>query len=347
MAASTLYEVLMLHPTATNEVINAVYRVLAKKYHPDRNPGNRQAEDTLKGINEAYEILSDPEKRANYDRWGTADFQGINMDGFGDIFSEIFRGFPGFGDFGFGRRGRAGPPPGQTLRVTIPLSFEDAFFGVEREIAFNRQIHCESCKGTGASAGSSPRTCPTCRGRGQVMRSMGGFMSVSQTCPSCGGAGEVVDTPCKECRGKGLQKERREIKVPIPPGVEDGQALRIRGGGSAGSRGGPHGDLILVFAVEPHDTFIRKGLHVYMEMEIPFSLAVFGGETEVPTMRGLSKMKVGKTTHGGTIFRMKGKGVHSDDGRKGDQLVRVAIQIPKKLNKEQKKYLRDFDSVFG
>jgi len=176
---------------------------------------------------------------------------------------------------------------------------------------------------------------------------MGGFMSVSQTCPSCGGAGETIDTPCKDCRGRGLQRERREIKVPIPPGVEDGQALRVRGGGSAGSRGGPSGDLILVFVVEPHETFIRKGLHVYIEMEIPFSLAVLGGEVEVPTMRGVSKMKVKKRTQGGTIFRMKGIGVHSDDGRKGDQLVRVAIQIPKKLTKEQKKYLGDFDSVFG
>ncbi|MFW9800304.1 MAG: DnaJ C-terminal domain-containing protein, partial [Candidatus Thorarchaeota archaeon] len=209
-----------------------------------------------------------------------------------------------------------------------------------------RQVYCETCGGSGASPGSSPRSCPTCRGRGQVMRTMGGFVSVSQTCPSCGGSGEVIDTPCKECKSGGLQAERKEIKVPIPPGVEDGQAFRIRGGGSAGARGGPHGDLILVFSVEPHETFVRRGLHIYMEMEIPFSTAVLGGEIEVPTMRGHSKMKIGKRTEGGTVFRMKGKGVHSDDGRKGDQLVRVGIRIPKKLTKEQKKYLREFESVF-
>jgi molecular chaperone DnaJ len=345
LASDDLYERLGVSRSATQEEIKKAYRSLAKKYHPDRNPGNAQAEEILKGINEAYEVLSDSEKRANYDRYGTADFQGIDMGGFGDIFGDLFRGF-GFGDFGVGRRGRAGPPPGQTLRLTIPLTFEEAFFGVEKEIAFNRQITCTTCRGSGAKPGSSPRTCSSCRGRGQVMRSMGGFMSVSQTCPTCRGQGEIIDAPCTECRGSGLQKDRREIKIPIPPGVEDGQGIRIQGGGSAGQRGGPHGDLILLFAVEPHDTFVRRGLHIYMETEIPFSLAVLGGEIDVPTMRGLSKMKVNKGTKGGTVLRMKGKGVQTEEGRLGDQLVRVSIKIPKKLSKEQKEYLQRFEDVF-
>jgi molecular chaperone DnaJ len=346
LASDDLYERLGVSRSATQDEIKKAYRSLAKKYHPDRNPGNAQAEETLKGINEAYEVLGDPEKRASYDRYGTADFQGIDMGGFGDIFGDLFRGF-GFGrDFGMGRRGRAGPPPGQTLRMTIRLTFEEAFFGVEKEIAFNRQIHCETCSGSGASPGSNPRSCPTCRGQGQVMRSMGGFMQISQTCPSCGGQGEIIDSPCSECRGTGLQKDRREIKIPIPPGVEDGQGIRIQGGGSAGRRGGPHGDLILMFAVEPHDLFVRRGLHVYMETEIPFSLAVMGGEMDVPTMRGLSKMKIRKGTKGGTVLRMKGKGVQTEEGRLGDQLVRVSIRIPKKLSKQQKEYLKKFEDVF-
>ena len=344
MAEDDYYDLLGVSRSATQDEIKRAYRRLAKEYHPDRNP-DKNAEEKLKRVNEAHDVLSDSEKRANYDRYGTADSQGINMDGFGDLFSSIFRGFGGFG--GGGGRGRAGPPPGQTLRMTIKLSFLESFFGAEKEIAFSRKIKCETCGGSGAKPGSSPTQCRTCGGQGQVVRSMGGFMSVAQTCPTCRGLGESIDSPCSECRGQGLQNERKETSVPVPPGVEDGQGIRIQGGGNFGPRGGPPGDLILMFSVEPHESFVRRGLHVYMETDIPFPIAAMGGEIEVPTLWGNSKMKVKRGTAGGTVFRMKGKGVHTDDGRNGDQLVRVNIHIPQKLSKEQKEYLSQFEDVFS
>jgi len=346
LAEDDYYGILGVEKSATQEEIKKAYRTLAKKYHPDRNP-DEAAGEKLKSINAAYDVLGDPEKRANYDRYGTADAQGIDMGGFQDFISSFFGGGGGFSGFGggFGRRGRAGPPAGQTLRLTIDLTFDEAFFGTDKEIAFNRKVHCDECKGSGAAAGSSPVTCPTCRGQGQIARSMG-FLSVAQTCPTCQGTGERIDKPCNSCKGSGLQNERKKITIPIPPGVEDGQGIRIQGGGSAGSRRGPHGDLIVMFEVAHHDIFVRRGLHVYMEQDIPFPLAVTGGETEVPTMRGSSKMKVSKGTESGTLFRMKGKGVHTSDGRKGDQLVRVNILIPKKLSKEQKAYLDQYSEYF-
>ncbi|MGQ4910735.1 MAG: molecular chaperone DnaJ [Candidatus Thorarchaeota archaeon] len=345
MAEDDYYDILGVNRNATQEEIRRAYRRLARKYHPDRNPGDDASEEKLKRINQAYDVLGDPEKRSNYDRYGTADFQGIDMGGFEDIFSSIFRGFGGFGG-GFGRRGRAGPPPGQTLRMTIRLTFEEAFFGTEKEIAFKRKIPCEACGGSGAKPGTHPTKCPTCGGQGQVIRTMGGFMSVSQTCPRCGGLGETIESPCPKCRGTGLQEERKETKVPIPAGVEDGQGIRISGGGNAGRRGGPFGDLIVMFSVAPHETFVRRGLHVYLETDVPFPLAVMGGDLEVPTMWGTSKVKIKKGTQSGTLFRMKGKGVHTEDGRTGDQLVRVRIQIPQKLSKEQKQYLEKYYDYF-
>jgi molecular chaperone DnaJ len=344
LADDDYYDILGVSKGATQDELKRAYRKLAKQYHPDKNPGDKAAEEKLKSINQAYGVLSDQEKRANYDRYGTADFQGINMNGFGDIFSDFFSGFGGFGGR---RRGPSGPPPGENLRVTIRLSFEEAFFGTEKEIAFKQKIQCDTCSGSGAEPGTTPVRCRTCAGAGQVVRTMGGIMRVAQTCPSCGGLGETIQKHCSSCRGSGLQSERLEIKVPIPPGVEDGMGQRVRGGGNAGSRGGPHGDLIVIFAVEPHKEFVRKGLHVYYEIEIPFSTAVLGGEVEVPTMWGNSMMKIKKQTHGGTVLRMKRKGVHANDGRKGDQLVRVNIHIPSKLTKKQKEFLAEFAEVLG
>ncbi|MEM4734696.1 MAG: J domain-containing protein, partial [Candidatus Thorarchaeota archaeon] len=210
---------------------------------------------------------------------------------------------------------------------------------------FKRKVTCTSCRGSGAKPGTTPKRCKTCGGRGQVFRSMG-FMSVSQTCPTCMGMGEMIDTPCPKCNGTGVETEKRQLKIPVPAGVEDGMAQRIRGGGNAGPRGGPYGDLIIVFNVRNHEKFVRRGLHVYLETDIPFSVAVLGGEVEVPTMWGPSKIRVPPGTEGGALFRMKGKGVHTDDGRQGDQLVRVSIQVPKKLNDEQRKYLEQFDQIF-
>jgi len=343
------YGILGVSRTASDEEIKKAYRHLAKEYHPDLHPGDKQAEEKLKKVNEAYEVLGDPQKRATYDRYGTTDFRGINWDaesGFGDIFSQIFRDFSGFGGFGDFGTGRAGPPPGDNLRVNINLTFEEAFFGTEKQIAFQRLVRCDSCNGSGAKPGSSPTRCRTCGGRGQVIKSMSGFITIAQTCPTCGGLGESIGSPCQKCRGTGLMKERREVRIPVPAGVEDGMYQRIRGGGNAGERGGPYGDLIVVFGVEPHKTFVRRGLHVYLESEIPFSVATLGGEVEVPTMYGNSKIRIGKGTESGTILRMREKGVHAADGRKGDQLVRVNIRVPKHLTKEQEQYLQQFEQVF-
>jgi molecular chaperone DnaJ len=352
VAENDYYGILGVDRNATQEEIKKAYRKLAMKYHPDRNPGDKSAEDKLKKINVAYEVLGDPEKRASYDRFGTTDFEGIDMGGFGDIFSSIFRdfGFGGnFGFGGFGQRGRAAPPQGRNLRVSINLTFDEAFFGVTKKIAYKRQEACETCGGNGAEPGTSPRTCPTCRGAGQVMttrRSMLGMMSVSEPCQSCRGLGEVVDTACKKCKGNGITQNRVEIEIPLPPGIEDGR-YTIRGGGDAGPRGGQSGSLIVSVNVEPHDQFQRRGLHVFLDMDIPFSIAALGGEVEVPTMWGTSKIKVKAGTEGGTLFRMRDKGVHADNGRKGDQRVRVNIEIPKKLSKQQKEFLKQFDDVFS
>jgi molecular chaperone DnaJ len=347
LAEDDYYNILGISRSASQDDIKKAFRTLAKKYHPDRNPDDPNAEEMFKKITEAYDVLSDSEKRSNYDRYGTADFQGVDMGGFEDLISQVFGGFGGFGGFGrMGRRGPVAPPRGQTLRMKISLTFNEAFFGTEKEVAFRQQVHCSKCNGSGAEPGSSPKTCPSCGGRGQVVRSMGGFMQVASTCPTCEGLGEVIESKCSSCKGTGLVSERREVTLPIPPGVEDGMGQRIRGGGNAGPRGGPSGDLIIIFEVEPHETFIRRGLHIYTELDIPFSLATLGGELEVPTMWGPSKMKVKSGTEGGTVLRMKGKGVHTKDGRTGDQLVRVHIDVPRKLSKEQKQYLSQFDEHF-
>ncbi len=338
------YEILGVSRNATQEEIKRAYRRLAKEYHPDRNPGDKEAEEKLKKINEAYSVLSDPEKRANYDRYGTADFQRIDMDGFSELFREFFRGF---GGFDFGPRARRGPMRGRDLRLNIRLTFEEAFFGTKKKVAFKRRVPCKTCRGTGAAPGTSPSRCPTCGGRGQVIQSMGGFLTVSQTCPTCQGLGEVVTTPCPTCRGTGLESQRVEVEIPIPPGVEDEMYQRISGAGDAGPRGGPPGDLIIVFSVQSHEKFVRRGLHTYIEIDIPFDIAVLGGTVQVPTMWGSSEIKIPRGTRDGTLFRMKGKGVHTNDGRKGDQLVRVHIEIPEKLTRVQREYLERFREVFG
>ncbi len=339
MAVNDFYETLGVNRNATQDEIKKAYRKLAKKHHPDRNPNDRAAEERLKAVNEAYDTIGDPEKRANYDRYGTADFQGIDMDGFGSIFDQIFRGF-GFRGGTASQYSSRGPPQGESLRLTIPLTFDEAFFGVEKEVAIRRKIKCKTCTGSGAEPGTSPVRCRTCNGRGQIMQTMGGFMRVLQTCPTCRGIGQIIQSKCKVCRGSGLERTRVELNFPIPPGVEDGMSQRLRGGGNAGPRGGPPGDLLVVFSVEPHDVFVRKGLHVFLDTYIPYSTAVLGGEVEVETMWGTSKLKIKKGTNGGTVLRMKGKGVHANHGRKGDQMVRVEIHIPRKPNKAQQKALQ-------
>lgn len=341
MAVDDFYRILGVNRTATQEEIKKAYRKLARELHPDRNPNDKAAEEKLKAVNEAYDTIGDPEKRSNYDRYGTADFEGIDMDGFGSIFDQIFRGF-GFGGMGSQYSSR-GPPQGESLRLRIPLTFEEAFFGVDKEIAISRKVKCESCEGSGAATGTAPVRCNSCGGRGQVIRTMGGFMRVSQTCPTCQGMGQRIETPCPKCSGSGLESTRVKLDFPIPPGVEDGMSQRIRGAGNAGPRGGPPGDLLVVFSVEPHEKFIRRGLHVFLDMDIPYTTAVLGGEVEVQTMWGTSKLKIKKKTRGGTVLRMKDKGIHARNGRTGDQMVRVEIHIPDKLEKEQKAALEKLE----
>ncbi len=342
LADEDYYEILGVKRSATPAEIKKAYRKLARELHPDKNPGDTKAEERLKLVNAAYDVLSDPQKKATYDQYGTADFQGVRMDDIGAVFDQLFRQF----GFQTGRRTQqapGGPPQGESLRVSIPLTFEEAFMGIDKEVAIRRKIRCSVCSGTGAAPGTSPVRCPTCNGRGQITREMGGFMRVSQTCPTCRGAGESIDTPCTNCRGSGTETTRMELTVPIPAGIEDGVVQRIRGAGNVGPRGGPPGDLIVVFQVEPHDVFVRKGLHVFMNMEIPFSVATLGGEIEVPTMWGTSKLRIQKGTVGGSILRMKGKGVHADDGRKGDHLIQVEIRVPEKLSKAQERLLRKLE----
>lgn len=345
MAEDDLYERLGVSRTASDEEIKRAYRRLAKKYHPDRNPGDKHAEEMFKKINEAYEILSNPEKRANYDRYGTPDGPGAGMEGwsfsFGSGFEDLEEILSGF----FGGRSRRRSRSGEDLQLEIELTFDEAFFGCEKDISFYRYVPCEKCNGTGAKKGTSPRTCPTCRGRGIDPRYGLGLFG-ARACPTCRGTGEIIDNPCNTCHGTGLVKKKIETTVRIPPGVENGVTQVIRGSGHFGPRGGPPGRMLVAFRVKPHKIFIRRGLHVYMELEIPFSIAVLGGKVEVPTMWGKSEINVKPGTEGQTLFRMRGKGVHTNDGRQGDQLVRVKIKIPKKLTKEQKRYLEKFNEIF-
>ncbi len=342
LADDDYYKLLGVKRDASAAEIKKAYRKLARELHPDRNPGDKKAEDRLKIINAAYDVLADPQKKATYDQFGTSDFQGVRGDDIGAMFDQLFRQF-GFQTGRRSQRAQGGAPQGESLRVSISLTFEEAFFGIDKEVALRRKIRCSTCSGTGAAPGTSPIRCSSCNGRGQVTREMGGFMRLSQTCPTCRGAGERIDSPCSKCRGAGTETTRMELKVPIPAGIENGVVQRIRGAGNAGPRGGPPGDLIVVFQVEPHDVFIRKGLHSFMDMEIPFSVATLGGEVEVPTMWGTSKLRIKKGTVGGSILRMKGKGVHADDGRKGDHLIQVEIHVPKKVSKAQERLLKKLE----
>lgn len=328
--------------SASDEEIKKAYRRLAKQYHPDRNPGDNEAEEKFKRINEAYDVLSDPQRRSNYDRYGTPDGPGMGMDGwsfsFGSGFTDIEEILGGL--FGGGRRQRR--RSGEDLILDINLTFEEAFFGTEKEITFDRLMPCETCGGSGAKEGSISRTCPRCRGHGALST---GFFG-STTCPTCRGSGRVIESPCSSCNGVGLQPQKVETAVRIPPGVEDGLTQLVRGSGHFAPHGGQPGRMVVRFNVESHDIFIRRGLHVYVELDIPFSIAALGGKIEVPTMWGASEIKVSPGTEGQTLFRMRGKGVHTNDGQQGDQLVRVVINIPRNLTKEQKEYLKQFGEVF-
>ena len=347
MSKRDYYEVLGVARTATEIEIKSAYRKLALKYHPDRNPGDKSAEERFKECAEAYAVLADGEKRSLYDRFGHqgvsaaagaggfdptifADFGDI-LGGLGDIF--------GFGDLFGGARRRGGPQRGADLRYDLEISFEESARGAETSIQIPRQENCETCNGSGAAAGSSPSTCPQCRGQGQV-RFQQGFFTVARTCPQCRGSGKIISKPCQTCRGAGRVTRDRKITVKIPAGIATGQQLRLTGEGEAGTAGGPPGHLYVVVHVQEHEFFRRDGLNLFCEVPVNFTTLALGGEIQVPTLDGTENVKVPEATQTGTTLRLRGKGMPEVNGRgRGDLFATVQGQIPRKLTRDQRQLL--------
>lgn len=355
------YEVLEVERGASAEEIKKSYRKLAIKYHPDKNPGDKAAEEKFKELGEAYEALSDPQKRGAYDQFGHAAFDprmragagaGAGRGGAGgfhdpfDIFREVFAGGGGgsiFEElFNEGQRNPTGPRRGSDLRYDLELDFEEAVLGCEKEISLTKLDQCDTCHGAGGEKGAAIKPCGTCGGRGQIIRSKGIF-SVAQTCPDCDGAGQKIDKPCRACRGSGRRERSSKIKLKIPPGVDNGARLRSAGNGECGTRGGPSGDLYVVLHVQEHGLFSRDGDDLICEVPISFTQAALGADVEVPTMAGRTTVRMPSGTQHGTVFRIRGKGVQNIQGHGvGDLLVRVQIEVPTKLNPEQRAKLVEF-----
>jgi len=341
------YEVLGIERTADGETIKKSFRKLALKYHPDRNPDNPQAEAKFREASEAYQILSDGDQRAQYDRFGHAAFEGggsgfgFNSEGFEDIFGDIFGDFFGGGSRRGGRRRR-----GDDLSYSLEISFEEACFGVEKKIDIPRHINCQTCDGTGGKDGAKPINCRTCRGAGQV-RFQQGFFSVAKTCSTCNGRGSVVENPCDPCRGSGQVRKQQSLDVKIPGGVDHGTRLKLRGEGEPGP-GGAAGDLFVVVQVKEHDLFRREGNDVLCEVTITFPQASLGTELEVPTIEGSVTMKIKEGTQSGSVFRLRGRGVTDLHGYgRGDQLVRVIVETPRRLDERQRELLAELADTFG
>ncbi len=359
MPKEDYYELLGVSREATEEEIKKAYRKKAIQYHPDKNPGNKQAEEMFKKVSEAYEVLKDADKRAAYDRFGHAAFsQGAGVRGGGgpaggfhdpfDIFREVFGGGGGsiFEEF-FGGGGGDGARDGADLRYDLEITLEEAARGVEKEISFRKLALCDHCEGTGAEPGSKRITCATCRGAGQVTTSRG-FFTVRQVCPTCHGTGTRLEKPCRECRGDGRVNKTAKLNVRIPPGVDTGSKLRSVGNGEAGAYGGHPGDLYLVIHVKEHEIFERQGDDLLCEIPIKFTLAALGGTIEVPTLSGKASLKIPSGTQSGTTFRLKGRGLPGlRSGQVGDQLVRVHVEVPTHLTPEQRKKLEDFAIASG
>ncbi len=353
MAASKrdYYEILGLGKTATAEEIKKTYRKKALELHPDKNPGNKQAEDLFKEATEAYSVLSDPEARRKYDQFGHAafgqggggfeGFQGFgDFSGFEDVFGDLFGSI--FGGSGAGRgRGRAG----RDLKYDITVEFEEAAFGCEKEIEIGRRVACQECGGNGAEGGTKLKECSDCRGAGQV-RFQQGFFTMQRACPSCDGAGQKILSSCKPCRGKGAIVSDSKIKVKIPAGIDHGQRLKLRGEGEPGAVGGPAGDLYVQIAIKPHEIFQREESEVVCEMPIGYASAVLGDELDVPTLEGTVKLKIPAGTPTGKVFRLKGKGIQVlGENRRGDQHVRVNVEVPKKISSEHRALLEKLKTI--
>ena len=356
------YEVLGLQKGASDDEIKKAYRQMAKKYHPDLHPGDAEAEKCFKEVNEAYEILSDADKKARYDQYGHAGvdpnmgaggyggFGGGGFSGdFGDL-GDLFSSF--FGGGGSTQSRRNGPTRGEDLEVQITISFEEAVFGCKKEISYNRIEKCDDCKGSGAAAGSSPETCPQCNGQGQIrvtQQTMLGVMQTTKACPNCRGTGKIIKNPCQNCRGTGMVRLRKKLEVTIPAGIDDGQQIRLAGQGSEGRNGGPAGNLYITVHVRPHAFFERDGINVYCDVPISFTEAALGAEIDVPVLEGgTTEYKIPAGTQTGTQFVLRGKGIRQVNGRAtGDLIFRTVVETPKNLSSEQKELLRKLDESFG
>ena len=346
------YEVLGVGKNATDEEIKRAYRRKAKECHPDLHPDDKTAVERFKELNEANEVLSDPDKRARYDQFGFNDpmngmgggagnpFGGFDFGGMGDIFDQLFNGGMG------GRSTRSqGPVQGNDLRYELRITFEEAAKGCEKSFEIYRNELCENCKGTGAKPGTSPVTCSTCNGAGQIRQS-GGWMTTVRTCPSCGGTGKVIRDKCTACGGGGRMRRKRTVTVKVPSGIDNGQTMIMNGQGEPGLRGGPSGDLYIVVGVKPHKLFRRDGYNLLLDFPISFVTAALGGDVEVPTLSGPVKYRIPEGTQPGTEFRIKGAGIQMlRSAGKGDLILKVKVEIPKRLNNKQKELLKQFDET--